>query len=76
MGSVKIVESVERVGDATVSTIEYEFSDSVDFLAWESDRDERMTNAVKSFASAMYGDPDEPMTGEIQVSKKSKETKH
>lgn len=45
MGSVTIKESVERVGDASVSTIEYEFSDSVDFLAWESDRAER-TNAA------------------------------
>lgn len=74
MGSIKIVESVERVGDATVSTIEYEFSDSVDFLAWESDRAERTTAAVKNFASAMYGEPDEPMAGEIKVTKK--DTKH
>lgn len=74
MGSVIIKESVERVGDASVSTIEYEFSDSVDFLAWESDRAERLTNAVKSFTSAVYGEPDEPMTGEIKVAKKT--TKH
>lgn len=74
MGSVIIKESVERVGDASVSTIEYEFSDSVDFLAWESDRADRTTAAVKSFANAMYADPDEPMTGEIKVTKK--DTKH
>lgn len=74
MGSVIIKESVERVGDASVSTIEYEFSDSVDFLAWESDRAERMTNAVKSFANAMYGEPDEPMVADVQV--KKKDTKH
>ena len=76
MGSVIIKESVERVGDASVSTIEYEFSDSVDFLAWESDRAERMTNAVKSFANAMYGEPDEPMVADVVVTKKPKETKH
>lgn len=82
MGSVRIVESIERVGDATVSTIEYEFSDSVDFLAWESDRAERMTNAVKSFTSAMYSDPDgmfeepTPMVADVVVTKKPKETKH
>lgn len=74
MGSVSIKESVERVGDASVSTIEYEFSDSVDFLAWESDRAERLTNAVKSFTSAMYGEPDEPRVADIQV--KKKDTKH
>lgn len=74
MGSVKIVESVERVGDATVSTIEYEFSDSVDFLAWEADRAERMTNAMKSFTGTMYGEPDEPMVADVVVTKK--DTKH
>lgn len=76
MGSVIIKESVERVGDASVSTIEYEFSDSVDFLAWESDRAERTTAAVKNFASAMYGEPDEPMVADVVVTKKPKETKH
>lgn len=82
MGSVIIKESIERVGDASVSTIEYEFSDSVDFLAWESDRAERMTNAVKSFANAMYADTDgmfeepTPMVADVVVTKKAKETKH
>ena len=76
MGAVKIKESIERVGDATVSTIEYEFSDSVDFLAWESDRAERTNAAVKSFANAMYGEPDEPMVADVVVTKKPKETKH
>lgn len=76
MGSVIFKESVERVGDASVSTVEYEFSDSVDFLAWQSDREERLTNAVKSFTSAMYGEPDEPMVADVVVTKKTKETKH
>ena len=82
MGAVSIKESVERVGDASVSTIEYEFSDSVDFLAWESDRAERLTNAVKSFTSTMYGEPDgrfeepTPMVADVVVTKKTKETKH
>ncbi|MNX84161.1 hypothetical protein D3C86_1159460 [compost metagenome] len=74
MGSVRIVESVERDGSASVSTIEYEFSDSVDFLAWESDRAERTNAAVKSFASAMYADPEGPMVADVVV--KKKDTKH
>lgn len=74
MGAVSIKESVERVGDASVSTIEYEFSDSVDFLVWESDRAERTNAAVKSFTSTMYGEPDEPMVADVQV--KKKDTKH
>lgn len=74
MGSVRITET-SQVGEA-YSTIEYEFSDSVDFLAWESDRAERMTNAVKSFTSTMHGEPDEPMVADVVVTKKTKETKH
>lgn len=73
MGSVKIVESIERVGDASVSTIEYEFSDSVDFLAWEADKVERLNTAIKSYVGGLDY-PDEPMTGEIKV--KKRETKH
>jgi hypothetical protein len=76
MGSVIIKESIERVGDASVSTIEYEFSDSVDFLAWEADRADRTTAAVKSFANAMYAEPEEPMVADVVVTKKAKETKH
>lgn len=74
MGSVRITET-SQVGEA-YSTIEYEFSDSVDFLAWESDRAERLTNAVKSFTSTMHGEPDEPMVADVVVTKKTKETKH
>lgn len=76
MGSVIIKESVERVGEASISTIEYEFSDSVDFLAWESDKQERLTNALKSFVGGL--DPmdsvnymDEPMVAEVKVKKKT-----
>ena len=75
MGSVKIVESVERVGEASVSTIEYQFSDSVDFLAWEADKVQRLNNAIKNYVGGLDGSEyDEPMTGEIKV--KKQETKH
>lgn len=78
MGSVKIVESVERVGDASVSTIEYEFSDSVDFLAWEADKVQRLNNAIKNYVGGLDGSEyGEPTTGEIWVNKKkAKETIH
>lgn len=75
MGSVKIVESIERVGDASVSTIEYEFSDSVDFLAWESDKVERLNNAIKNYVGGLDVDgSDEPMVADVVVAKKT--TKH
>lgn len=76
MGSVKIVESVERVGASSISTVEYEFSDSVDFLAWEADKVERLNNAIKSYVGGLDY-PEDLMTGEIKVGLKTKkETKH
>lgn len=75
MGSVIIKESVERVGEASISTVEYEFSDSVDFLAWESDKQERLTNALKGLYSGMdYPEEHEPMAADVKVTKKT--TKH
>lgn len=80
MSVVKYKESVERVGDASVSTIEYEFSDSVDFLAWESDKQERLNKAFKSlYATESPYHPEQDQFEEsakpfIKVSKK--ETKH
>lgn len=75
MGSVTLRET-SYVGEVS-NTIEYEFSDSVDFLAWESDRAERLNNAVKSFVGGLDSSfTEEPMVADIQVTKKTKETKH
>lgn len=73
MGSVTLRET-SYVGEVS-NTIEYEFSDSVDFLAWESDRAERLNNAVKSFVGGL-GYPEELMVADIQVTKKKTDTKH
>ena len=77
MGSVKLKET-SSVGEA-YSSIEYEFSDSVDFLAWESDKQERLTNALKSFVGGLdpmdsVNYPEEPMVADVVV--KKKDTKH
>lgn len=72
MGSVKIKET-SSVGDSS-SSVEYEFSDSVDFLAWESDKVERLNNAIKSYVGGLGSLVDEPMVADIQV--KKKEVKH
>ena len=67
MGSVRITET-SYVGEVH-SSIEYEFSDSVDFLAWQSDKDERVNNALKSFVEKL-DQGEEPMYADIQVKKK------
>lgn len=74
MGSVKYKES-SVLGEAA-SFVEYEFSDATDFFAFDEYRAERMTNAVKSFTSTMYADPEGPMIADVVVTKKPKETKH
>lgn len=84
MGSVTLRDTVEKVGDASISTVEYVFSDIQDFLLWESSKRDAMNQAVKSFVdSQLFGgfDAKEPAEEtavvDINVSKKKTEpTKH
>lgn len=83
MGSVKYKET-SVVGELS-SVIEYEFSDSSDFFAFDEYRVERLTNAVKGFnlgGEGLFTDPEgsdifgnsEPAKPFIDVKKKT--TKH
>ena len=78
MGSVTLKDSVEKVGDASISTVEYVFSDIQDFLLWESSKRDAMNQAVKSFVdSQLFGGFEEPVNEEsavvdINVKKKDK----
>jgi hypothetical protein len=80
MGSVRITETT-YVGDSS-SSVEYEFSDSVDFLAWESDKTERLNNAIKSYVGGLsslggespFENEDAGNVTEIKVAEKT--TKH
>jgi hypothetical protein len=88
MGSVTLKDSVEKVGDASISTVEYVFSDAADFFQWETSKRDAMNQAVKSFVdSQLFGDhlsgesafenQEVGTVTEIKVAKKAKEpTKH
>lgn len=81
MGSVTLKDSVEKVGDASISTVEYIFSDIQDFLLWESSKRDAMNQAVKSFVdSQLFGGFEEPVEEsavvDISVGKKTEPTKH
>lgn len=81
MGSVTLKDSVEKVGDASISTVEYTFSDIQDFLLWESTKRDAMNQAVKSFVdSQLFGGYDATETVEesavVDINVKKKETKH
>jgi hypothetical protein len=81
MGSV-IIRETSHVGEVS-STIEYEFSDSSDFFAFNEYKQEALNNAVKSYIGNMdFGNPLDSVgeaadnVTEIKVAKKTKETKH
>lgn len=83
MGSVTLRDTVEKVGDSSISTVEYVFSDIQDFLLWEASKREAMNQAVKSFVDSQlfggYGEEpvEETAVVDISVGKKAKEpTKH
>ena len=79
MGSVTLRDSVEKVGDASISTVEYVFSDIQDFLLWESSKRDAMNQAVKSFVdSQLFGGYEEPVeeSAVVDINVKKKETKH
>ena len=62
MGTVTLRDSVEKVGDASISTVEYIFSDIQDFLLWEASKRDAMNQAVKSFVdSQLFGGFEEPV---------------
>lgn len=83
MGNVTLRDTVEKVGDSSISTVEYVFSDIQDFLLWEASKRDAMNQAVKSFVdSQLFSgfDATEPVEEsavvDINVGKKAKETKH
>ena len=80
MGTVTLRDSVEKVGDASISTVEYTFSDIQDFLLWESSKRDAMNQAVKSFVdSQLFGEfGEEPVeeSAVVDINVKNKETKH
>jgi len=84
MGTVTLRDSVEKVGDTSISTVEYVFSDAADFFQWEICKRDAMNQAVKSFVdSQLFGgfeatEPvEESAVVDINVAKKKTEpTKH
>lgn len=70
MGSVTIRET-SQVGEA-YSSIEYEFSDAQDYLAWDEIRRDSLKAAVKNFVGGFDFSEETPADNvtEIKVTKK------
>jgi hypothetical protein len=65
MGTVTLRDTVEKVGDASISTVEYIFSDAKDFFQWETYKRDAMNEAVKSFVDGqLFGGYGEEPVGE------------
>ncbi len=76
MGKITIRET-SQVGESR-SEVEYIFEDSSDYFAWSEQKTEALNNAIKGLVGG-YGfenplEEQDPMTGEIKVTKKT--TKH
>lgn len=81
MGTVTLRDTVEKVGDASISTVEYTFSDAKDFFQWEAYKRDAMNEAVKSFVDGqLFGgyDATEPLeeSAVVDINVKKKETVH
>jgi hypothetical protein len=75
MGKVTF-KTKESAGQVTYET-ETIYESSEDFFFVEDQKAERLTNAVKSFVGGLDNNlVDEPMVADVQVTKKTKETKH
>lgn len=70
MGSVKVTET--SIAGEISSKVELEFSDASDYFADQEYKREALVNAVKSYV----GNFEEPMVADVQITKKTKETKH
>lgn len=70
MGSIRITETTQ-VGE-NYSTVEYEFSEAEDYFLWDDMRNERLSNALKSFSDSLLDTQDEvgENVTEIKVGKK------
>lgn len=77
MGTIRITDSIERVGEASITKVEYEFESYEDFASWQTDRNKALTDAINSLTGGYGGDTmddSELFNAEIKVTKK--ETKH
>lgn len=55
MGSVIIKESVERVGEVSITKVEYEFESYEDFASWQADKNKALTDAITSLTGGYGG---------------------
>ena len=77
MGKITITDSIERVGEASITKVEYEFESYEDFASWQADKNKALTDAITSLTGGYGGDSidgQETMFSDIQVKKKTKET--
>lgn len=80
MGSVTIRDTVEKVGECSISTVEYVFEEYSDFVAWKDHQSKQLKDSLMDIFGGL-GDvvEGEQQTEIVDISvgkKKTEPTKH
>lgn len=77
MGSVTIRDTVEKVGECSVSTVEYVFEEYSDFVAWKDHQNKQLKDSLMDIFGGLGELPGEEQQAEIvDISVGKKPTKH
>lgn len=84
MGSVTIRDTVEKVGECSISTVEYVFEEYSDFVTWKDHQGKQLKDSLIGIFGGVGGIEDALQRGEQQADivdisvgkKKTEPTKH
>lgn len=84
MPKVTIRDSVEKVGECSISTVEYVFEDYSDFVAWKDHQSKQLKDSLMNIFGGIGEVEDDLQQGEQQAEivdisvgkKKTEPTKH
>lgn len=77
MGSVTIRDTVEKVGECSISTVEYVFEEYSDFVAWKDHQSKQLKDSLMNIFGGL-GDvaEGEQQADIVDISVGKKPTKH
>lgn len=77
MGSVTIRDTVEKVGECSISTVEYVFEEYSDFVAWKAHQSKQLKDSLMDIFGSIGDVLGEEQQAEIvDISAGKKPTKH
>lgn len=77
MPRVTIRDSVEKVGECSISTVEYIFEEYCDFVAWKEHQNKQLKDSLMDIFGGLGSSSEEETQAEIvDISVGKKPTKH